>query len=360
MPKLLSEITLNQITYKSRADYMKRVDNLDDFEDKMAFTIRYLLAYGAGAQRDVSLAEAIHIAKVKIAEASAKLREDRIMVPDEAVNPDVSDELDAANRYFMIEPVDYLKQQADALLMKEAQSGAELNAEAEQRIANYQLMSATLANQGQTLATEVSELDIEPTARDVEARLKAKFGGAAQFEAGVKATKPGVFSKAFGTSSTAYHNLNQAYEAFFNPDHANYGNMNALDKAATEYLQHVFPRWDPKKGLMQSAPLNRLSGTQKARAQLSLNILKATAEQRKVGSVYETIISSNIQARADREANLNEEAQDINNEQFQQEVQNELVNEEQQNLSQDERDYHANFEIGPDDVEEENDGPELA
>ena len=69
MPRLLSEQRLNQIQYVSIADYIRQIDELEDFEDKIAFTTRYLLAYGT-EERDVPLAEAIHIAKVKIVEAS--------------------------------------------------------------------------------------------------------------------------------------------------------------------------------------------------------------------------------------------------------------------------------------------------
>ena len=67
MPRELTDEMLNQIKYVSMADYMRRVDRLTDLEDKLAFTTRYLLSYGAGEGRDHTLAEAIHIARMKIA-----------------------------------------------------------------------------------------------------------------------------------------------------------------------------------------------------------------------------------------------------------------------------------------------------
>ena len=354
MPKLLSEERLNKVRYISMADYIRQMDELEYIEDKMAFTTRYLLAYGAGVERDVSLPEAIHIAKMKIADASAKLRAEIIMVPDEAVDPNVTEEEDALNRQFMIEPVDYLRDQVNNLLMQEA--NREPTAETQKRIEDYQLFSAVLAaDMNGSLSQQISELDIEPTARDVDARLKAKFGGPKEFESAYEATKPGLFSKMFGTSSTAYHNLQEAYEAFNNPDHALYGNMNSLDKAAKEYLQHCFPRWNPKNGIPSRSAIEQLSGTKKARALFSLNILKATAEQRQSEPVYETIMTGNLQKRSDDAAAAGDEVLEENN-QFQQKVREDIGKEDSSDLSQDEKDYHANFELGPDE-EKENDDP---
>ena len=350
MPKLLTDDRLNRVQYISIADYMSSMDSLDDFEDKMEFTTRYLLAYGVGQQRDVSFAEAIHIAKVKIADASSKLRENQIMIPDEAVNPNLTDEQDALNRLFMINPVEYLQRETNRLLMNEANKGEEAN---QNKIDNYQIMSAYLANNiDGALESEVSELDIEPTTRDVDARLKAKFGGVQQFEEAYNKTKPGFLSKMFGTSSVAYRNLDQAYEAFNNPDHALYGNMNSLDKAATEYLKHCFPKWNPKNGGISKSAIERLSGTKKARAMFSLNILKVTEEQRKIDGLYENIISSNIQKRADIEAGADDEVLEqpkSENDLFRERLKEDLAKDEiaSEISPEEEEAYHANFVDGP-------------
>ena len=352
MPKLLSEQALNEVRYQSIADYMRRVDELEHIEDKLAFTTRYLLSYG-DHERDVPLAEAIHIAKLKIADASAELRVKTIMAPDEAVDPNASDEQDAANREFMVDPVGYLIRQAQELSVAEANKPeGQANQEKIDELQIAAMIMLNGANAG--LSAEVSELEIEPTTRDVEARLREKFGGVKQLKDAYAATKPSLLSKAFGTSSVAYHNLDQAYNAFFNPDHANYGNMNALDKAATEYLQHLVPTWNPKNGpLSKSSVLRTLDGTQKARAALCFNILKATSEQRESEHVYETIVSANIQIRANREAE--QAGANIENENFQQGLLDE-INEEQASA-----DYHANFEDVPENVEEaEDDYPPIA
>ena len=349
MPNIINDRLYEDVQYVSMTDYIRRVDEIDDFQQKMAFTTRYLLTYGA-QQRDVPLAEAIHIAKLKIADASAKIREREIMIPDGAVNPHLSDEDDALNRQFMIDPVTVLLNEANHLIVSEANNGAQGS---QRRIDDLQVMSAVLLNGANSnLNAEVSELDIEHTSRDVNARLKSKYrGGAQEFNRSLKASKPGLFSRLFG-SSRAYTNLEQAYDAFNNPNHALYGNMNSLDKAATEYLKHCFPTWDPSRGGISKSAIDRLGSPKKDRALLSYNILKSTSEQRITEKYYDNIISSNIQARADREAQAGDEV--LDNAEFQQNLNQNLINEENIDLdSSAEREYHANFEDVQDPPEEE-------
>ena len=343
MPKLLNEKRLNKVQYISMSDYIRSMDALDDFEDKMNFTTRYLLAYGAG-QRDVSFAEAVHIAKLKIAEASKDIRNRNVFPSDEAVNPELSEEEDAPNRLFMIDPVQYLKNEANKLLIKEDEKG--ITAENQQRVENYQVMFALLANDVDNAITfDIQQQDVEPEVRDFNYRFKAIYGGDQQLEKAYNKTKPGVLSKMFGTSSVAAHNLDEAYKAFNNEEHALYGNLSSLDKAATEYLQHVFPKWDPKNGPISKADIERLSGTKKARAMFSYNILQTTTNQRLTEKVYETITTANIQKRADLEAQAGDEVLDDN---FQENLFNDVN--EKNNIEVDpkaEEDYHANFVADP-------------
>lgn len=361
MPKLLNQRRLNKVQYISMSDYIRSMDALDDFEDKMAFTTRYLIAHGGREERDVSLAEAIHIAKFKLADASRDARRMRIMNPDQAVNPELSDEEDAPNRQFMIEPIEYLKNEVDNLIRVEAGS-MDNSLESQQRMANYQLMSAVLLNDNDhSLSYEIDELDVEPHVRDFNARFKAIYGGDKQLEKAYDKTKPGVLSKMFGTSSVAARNLDEVYKAFNNEEHALYGDMRALDKAATEYLQHVFPQWDPKTGPIHDSDLSRLSGTQKNRAEFSLNILKTTTQIRLTEPIYETIMTSNIQARAEEEARKSSEIIEFSEENkndFQEDLSKDLA-EEENNIEdievEDEeasKDYHANFvDVDDDELE---------
>ena len=358
MPNQALDDRYENVRYVSMTDFIRQIDEIETIDAKLAFATRYLLSYGAGQDRDVSYAEAIHIAQMKIADASAAMRKDRIMVPNEAVDPDLSAEDDAPNRRFMLEPVAYLQEEAHRLLIADSQR-QNPNADTQRRITEYQLTSAVLAGDfNGSISHEVEDLEIESNARDVEARLKAKLGGARELERAYKATKPGVLSKMFGTYSKAYANLDEVYNGFNNPDHALYGNLNALDKAATEYLRHVFPTWNPKTGMVSKSACNSLKGTQKERALFSLNLLKASAEQRKSEGTLETIVNGNRQARAEAEANAGDEVLENQGNEFQQGLLGELEKDEQASVDSAEAEaaYHANFVDVP---EEEDDPPSI-
>ena len=349
MPKLLNERRLNKVQYISMADYLSSMDSLTDFDDKMAFTTRYLLAYGSGQQRDVSFPEAVRIAQMKIAQASAQLKRGKIIInTPESVNPDIDADADSLNRQFMIEPIQYLQNENTRLLHNEANDG--VSQESKNRMANYQAMSIVLANDMDgSISYAIDELNVEPTTRDFKTIFSSRYGGFQQVEKAYNDTKPGILSKAFGTSSVAYHNLDETYKAFNNPNHVLYGNLNSLDKAATEYLKHVFPRWDPEDGMISPQVINTLKGTKKARAMFSYNILKTTKEQREMENARDQLVTSNLQKRAEEAAQAGDEVLEENNNDFQQNLLEDIK--EDQNIEIDpeaEKEYAANFIDGPD------------
>lgn len=356
MPITLTQPQLDEIKYVSMADYVRRVDQLTNFDDKLAFTTRYLLGHGGERQqRDYSLAEAIHIAKMKIADASAKKRAKFIHVPDEVVNPEscVIDNNapavdDTANQLFMADPKTYLYDESIRLMQE--MNGAEENEANRERLTNYQYSNASLfGNTGNELEWQVQELEVDKgrTNRDLKFRLEASFGGPKEFKKAYDKTKPGILSRMFGTSSKAYANLEAAYQAFNNPNHVYYGNMDTLDKAALQYLQHRFPRVNLQTSTIIPGLINRLSGTEKARAQFSYNILRATHEQRKMEGVYDAITMGARQKIADAQAQAGDEVLEQENAQFQQGLNNQIDQEEFKDPEQEreaaERDFAANF-----------------
>ena len=350
MPKMLTEQALNNVEYVSIEDYIKRVDALTDFEEKMALTTRYLLAYGYDQQRDRPFHEVIHVAKLKMAQASARLRAQSVHPADEAVNPLENDpEKEASYELFIADPKAYLTKEVNGLLQKA--EGEELGEDDQQRIANYQVMSAALVNDpDDRLYYAIAELDNNRTTQNLKFHLEGKFGGPAELNKAYEATKPGLLSRAFGTSSKAYSNLDAAYQAFNNPNHVLYGDMNSLDKAAKEYLQHRFPQWDFKNGLPDRAMIDKLSGTEKARTLFSVSILRSTAEER----TYETLLTATKDKLAEKEAEIAEEnPQNVPepeanpNEEFQKQLLEDLQKDEALEAGQDEIEeaYHANFAL---------------
>ena len=359
-PRLLMEHDIKAIRYVSMADYIRRMDELQYPEDKLAFTTAYLMDYVAGANRDVPLAEAIHIAKVKMADASAQLRRQRIMVPDEVFDPEASEEKDAEYRLFMADPLEYIKEEANRQLLSYAGKG--LGLEEAKQISKLQEVSAAFNPETNgELASEVLDLDENHTARDVHSRLEAKYGSARALVKAHNATKPGVLAGFFGKYSKAYANLEDVYNAFHNPNHILYGDMNAMDKAAVQYLQHALPDWDFREGLPKASYIDRnLSGTRKARANFSLQILKSTIEQRRSEGVYDALNVGTKQWKAEREAQAGDSVleEEANQQQaFQQNVNDNLIQDEEVSYDKDaEEKFAANFK---DDPEEDNDGPKI-
>lgn len=88
MPRLTKE-QLKAISYISMADYANKLDQIEDFEDKLEFTARYLLSHGAKGQKtDYSLEEAIHLARAKLVDTSRKLR-DKLYNDEEGPDPPI-------------------------------------------------------------------------------------------------------------------------------------------------------------------------------------------------------------------------------------------------------------------------------
>ena len=71
LPKL-KKAELDQVKYVSMADYFNKIDQYEDFSDKMKFTTKYLLTHSNVQNPDYSIGQAIHLAKVKLTDAAVK------------------------------------------------------------------------------------------------------------------------------------------------------------------------------------------------------------------------------------------------------------------------------------------------
>ena len=76
MPNKLTKEELNNVVYVSMADYASRVDEIEDIQGKVDFTIHYLLSQerAMADERDFDFAEAVYLAKLKITQAVAKAK----------------------------------------------------------------------------------------------------------------------------------------------------------------------------------------------------------------------------------------------------------------------------------------------
>ena len=353
MPKLSKE-QLDRIQYVSIQDYCAQVDKLEDLDDKLAFTTRYILAHGQNADPDYPIERIIQVAHMKIADKSADLKqfyqETKVNqgIGDQMVDPTVdAAEKDLANQMFIANPVGYLNGQAkvlsDEIHKKKWMSKEDIQAA---------LACGTLRNDVFTaeFATKINNALKKPTSFDVNARLENAYGGAEGLKKAYEATKPGFLSRMFDTSSLAAKNLDTAYQAFNNPNHALHGNLPTVEKAAQEYLQHVLPNYKPNRltNIPSEKDIAGLSGTQKARAQFSINLLNAVKAQKRMEEDYSEMLeyskAKNI-AFKDLPGVADEDALVQGNDDFQKSVLIDSKEEEEENLIEDENEVDNNLVI---------------
>ena len=70
----LTDKQINDIKYVSMQDFCARIDLIEDINDKLTFASNYLLMHGMVEEPDVSIQEAINIARMKIVHASINLQ----------------------------------------------------------------------------------------------------------------------------------------------------------------------------------------------------------------------------------------------------------------------------------------------
>ena len=297
MPHLTKE-QLEQIKFVSIQDYCRRVDEIEDLEDKLAFSTRYILTYDRihNGEADQTIEDLIKVAHMKIADKSADLKEFYLETDvnrgraEVMVDPTVEVyDNDIGNQMFIANPVGYLKGQAKAIEDEIKAKQWKGETDIQTLAACGQLRNGVFTDEfGAKIANDIKK----PTAFDVKARLENAYGGPADLKKAYEKTKPGVLSRMFDTSSLAYKNLDTAYQAFHNPKHALHGNLPTIEKAATQYLQHVLPDYKPNrlKNIPTMEDIARLSGTRKARALLSINLLNAVKAQKTMEGDYQDML----------------------------------------------------------------------
>lgn len=306
MPKI-TEAELNEIRYVSMADFCKRIDAIPDMESKRLFATRYLLSYGMdGAPTDYSFKEVMHIARIKIGDASHKLKEQ--YEDDESIDKSkywyeedkgivdpytINRRTDLGCEAFMGNLPHYLRYYAE----EEVDRRDNINENEIGYQSSFKQNCQNITNRLNDFDKEYADLydlDINANARnalDIKVRMEAKAGSREAFNKAYNATKPGFWSKAFNTSSLEYQNLDKMWQAFINPNHAMYGDTVGLDKAVNEYLHHKFPGWREGEEITQEM-LSHLDKTEKARVDFCLNIKKSIAEEEEMLDDFETVIFS--------------------------------------------------------------------
>lgn len=297
MPKLTKE-QLEKVKYVSMVDFASKVDQIEGFKDKVEFATMYLLSHGMnGAQTDYTLEEAIHLVRLKLIDESKRLR-DKIYAGGEndpdpadlyldenenAVDPYAEDEKDdIENQFFLGNPGLYLKGKAEKFAKElndqEMQIGIQKHFKE-----NCERLAETLdgAKTYQILSAEEKGMNT----LNIKARMEQKYRGREFFAKAEESTRPGFFTRAFGTRSTAGKNFDEVYAAFNNPHHALYGNMKALKTATTQYLEYKAS----KRSAMENAAGLRVREPKEGFAERLLDVIN---EQEKNDEVFKPIVGN--------------------------------------------------------------------
>ena len=343
---------MNQIKYVSLEDYSRRVDEIETIEEKLEFTTSYILSHGKepNVAMNESIDKIIKLGHRKIAEASAKEKEFyhetnvNRGIAEKMVDPTVDSlDKDLPAEMFMVNPVAYLKGKAQDLYQENKDKGYKSENDIQNMLNGKRLADEVFTDQ---FAKNINDARKNPTAEDMMSRLQEAYGGEREFEKGIEDTKPTFWARAFGRRSVAGRNLDDAYKAFNNPNHAYHGDLNTVKTAAAQYLEHVFPHYkaDGYRNLPTAEDIANRKSTRKARAQLSLNILNAAKQQEAMEADYKDMLQycgeKNIaykdlpgvkEAHAAEEQKQNDFQNDLKNDLIEDEPENENEIENQEN-----------------------------
>ena len=296
MPKL-TKGQLENVKYVSMADYYAKVATLEDFDDKLKFTAKYLLTHGMnGAKTDYSIEEAVHLARLKLMDYSKQLK-DKVFNDEEGpdpadllideepatVNPYAEDEKDdIENEFFMGNPMGYLKAQAEKNIKEIGAKDFEDQPERLFRENCERLVKGFTPEKNREIL--VAE-DKGMNTLNIQARLEAHYRGRETFKKIENEVKPSWFAKLFSTRSTPGRNFDEVYAAFNNPNHALYGNIDALERATTQYIDYK----DAHKGAAE-----RIAGLalKEPKEAFATNLLKAIREQKQNDEVFKPVVGA--------------------------------------------------------------------
>lgn len=339
MPKL-SRKALSEVKYVSMKDYYENVDKLNTLKDKLAYTTRYILSHDHyDLEHDYSFAAVVQMARVKIAESAVK----------EA-------KLDPAVELFLGNPQEYIKGEAKKFIDFVKEENVNLPGEAPQAENCQNLIDRIDGD----FNIEVFDLDNRSAVLGVKSRLESNLGGKKGLEEVMEATKPSLFSRIFSTSSPQFAALEDAYDAFNNPNENGFGNMDNLDRAATDYLKHKFPKWDPSQEIPAEA-YSKLNPTEMAKVNFSIAIKNSIKEQKAVDGPFHALVEGSKLKDlhySDLAAMKENNVIDLEQQEFQNQIQENLASEEVDINAQIDLDDSNDFRLLKDEVEEE--GPAIS
>lgn len=314
MPKLTKQ-ELQQLEYVSMKDYFEKIEQYEDFNDKLEFTTYYLLKHGM-KNADCSFDEAVHMARIKLSEVSVDLKnqyyeQNHKNASKDSVNPFATNEKDELKaKMFLTNPEGYLKGYAEKINKEIKNSKMPSKDDALFQL-NAERLSTQFLVDG--FNADIYELDKKSTAPNVISRTVQRYTNRKNYEKIYEMTKGGFFSRLFNTSSTQYKNFDRTFKAFNNPDDKLYGDMDSLETAIKGYVQLKIPGWKIGEPIIE-ANYQNLSHTERVRLVFMDKLLTSINNERENQNNIKEIMESskNIQF-----SDLEEKIEDQEQEKFQ-------------------------------------------
>ena len=273
MPK---KKNLNQVKYVSMADFYQNIEDYKTLDGKLDFATRYILNHDMGATQDYAFSGVVNLARQKIAEIIKR-------------NP--KDATNMRARMFLGNPAGYIKGEADKLAKQIDES--EVNFLDEEKLKeNCENISKVM---NEEFNAEVFEVDKLSRSIGVRSRVEAGFGGKKQLEDNLKAANSHKWYAIFSSSSRQWKGLEEAYESFNNPNNEDFGDYDKLNNASISYLQHKFPKWEPRLPLPENA-FSKLNESETAKVNFALNVMKSLKEQYNVDDTFHNLVDANKDA----------------------------------------------------------------
>jgi hypothetical protein len=286
MPRLTKQ-QLEEVRYVSLDDFIYRINQISNIDDKVAFATRYLLDYGHNENPDVPFYQALYVARAKIADASYDLKE--TFNEDEEIdkgeylgdivnvlNPYATDEsYDRQGTTFMAHPIEYLKAHAMKLAEEIDEKDFEFHDDIVKKEYYIQIAAELSDKDG---AEKFEEFEKDHIVMGIDYRMREKYNGKLALNNAISSTKSNFFTKLF--DSKEYVALQKAEKNYKDPNHEDYGNTEELETAAALYLKHKFPNWDPQTGYPKEEAINAYSGKAKARIVYAINLVKCLHDVR--------------------------------------------------------------------------------
>lgn len=287
MPKIRYQ-DIQDIEYVSMTDYSDKLVQFDTYKEKLEFTTKYLLASRHyQGEKDYTFEEALHIARMKLWEESKRLKdglrpETRERLRRDApqtVNPnEPSTKQENTNQYFFGDPRRYMVNHTFPL--------------------DDQMMYDDIHTDNRyvdlfdnDLNQKIENIEKNSNALDIRFRMEERIGSRKDVEQAYNATKRGFFSKMFSGDSRAHKNFETVYQAFNNPKHALFGNLNSLETASNQYLEHKIPGWKPGDPIPEDI-YTRFNQTEVARIRFCANINATIKEQREKTEGFKEMVEA--------------------------------------------------------------------